>query len=91
MILLDKHFSLWCILQRMQAPSDRFRILRRLEMNLGPTELIIILIIVIVLFGVGRIGKIAGELGSGIRSFREGLKGDDDNTEKPESKTKDSA
>lgn len=33
---------------------------------LGPTELIIILVIVIVLFGAGRIGKIAGELGSGI-------------------------
>jgi len=44
----------------------------------GPTELIIILLIVIVLFGAGRIGKIAGELGSGIRNFREGLKGDED-------------
>ncbi|MCP4361181.1 MAG: twin-arginine translocase TatA/TatE family subunit [Chloroflexi bacterium] len=47
-------------------------------MRLGPTELIIILLIVIVLFGVGRIGKIAGELGSGIRAFREGLRSDDD-------------
>jgi len=47
-------------------------------MNIGPTELIIILVIVIVLFGVGRIGKIAGELGSGIRSFRDGLRGDDE-------------
>ncbi len=42
----------------------------------GPTELIIILLIVVLLFGGGRIGKIAGELGSGIRTFREGLKGD---------------
>lgn len=46
--------------------------------HLGPTELIIILVIVIVLFGVGRIGKIAGEMGSGIKAFREGLKGDDE-------------
>ena len=46
-------------------------------MNLGPTELIIILIIVVLLFGVGRIGKIAGELGGGIRAFREGLQADD--------------
>ncbi|MCJ7701178.1 MAG: twin-arginine translocase TatA/TatE family subunit [Anaerolineales bacterium] len=46
--------------------------------SLGPTELIIILIIVILLFGVGRIGKIAGELGGGIRSFRDGLKGNDE-------------
>lgn len=54
-------------------------------MNFGPTELIIILVIVIVLFGVGRIGKIAGEMGSGIRAFREGLRGDDD--KKTEGKT----
>ena len=46
--------------------------------RLGPTELMIILVIVILLFGVGRIGKIAGELGKGIKEFREGLKGDDD-------------
>ncbi len=47
-------------------------------MDIGPTELIIILLIVVLLFGVGRIGKIAGELGSGIRAFREGLRGDDE-------------
>jgi sec-independent protein translocase protein TatA len=46
--------------------------------SLGPTELIIILVIVVLLFGVGRIGKIAGELGSGVRQFREGLKSDDE-------------
>ncbi len=56
-------------------------------MRLGPTELIIILVIVLVLFGVGRIGKIAGELGSGIRAFKEGLQGDQ--TEKNEEKTED--
>ena len=53
-------------------------------MNLGPTELIIILVIVIVLFGVGRIGKIAGEMGSGIRAFKEGLQGDEDKEKKAE-------
>ena len=46
--------------------------------RLGTTELILILVIVILLFGVGRIGKVAGELGSGLRAFRDGLKGDDD-------------
>jgi sec-independent protein translocase protein TatA len=46
--------------------------------QLGPTELIIILVIIIVLFGVGRISKIAGEMGSGIRAFKEGLQGDED-------------
>jgi sec-independent protein translocase protein TatA len=46
--------------------------------GLGPTELIIILVIVLVLFGVGRIGKIAGEMGGGIRAFKDGLKGNED-------------
>ncbi len=44
-------------------------------MDVGVPELIIILVLVILLFGVGRIGKIAGELGSGVRAFREGLQG----------------
>lgn len=56
--------------------------------RLGPTELIIILLIVIILFGAGRIGRIAGELGSGIRNFREGLKGDGNSEEENEEETK---
>lgn len=44
--------------------------------RLGPTELMILLVIVILLFGVGRIGKIAGELGQGLRNFREAIKED---------------
>jgi sec-independent protein translocase protein TatA len=47
------------------------------------SEWIIILVIVILLFGPGRIGKIAGELGRSIKSFREGL-GSKEETEKTE-------
>ena len=53
----------------------------------GGSELIIILVIVIVLFGVGRIGKIGGELGSGIRAFREGLSGDKEKESEEKSKS----
>jgi sec-independent protein translocase protein TatA len=41
--------------------------------HLGIPELLIILVIIIVLFGAGRIGKLASELGSGIRAFRTSL------------------
>jgi len=41
---------------------------------LGAPELIIVLIIVILIFGVGRITKIGGELGKGISAFRKGIK-----------------
>lgn len=44
--------------------------------GLGTTELIIILIVVVLLFGVGRISKVAGEMGRGIRAFKEGLNGE---------------
>ena len=49
-----------------------------MPIRLGPLELTIILLIVILLFGPGRLGKVAGELGKGIRSFREGLKDPDE-------------
>jgi sec-independent protein translocase protein TatA len=39
----------------------------------GGWEWIIVLVIVLLLFGPGRIGKIAGELGKGIKAFREGI------------------
>lgn len=43
--------------------------------GLRPFELIIILVIILLLFGVGRISKLGGELGSGIKAFKEGLTG----------------
>jgi sec-independent protein translocase protein TatA len=43
--------------------------------GLKPFELIVILVIILLLFGVGRISKLGGELGSGIKAFKEGLTG----------------
>lgn len=56
--------------------------------DFGLPELLIILVLVILLFGVGRISKVAGELGKGIRSFKDGLtgQGEEEKTEKPEEK-----
>jgi sec-independent protein translocase protein TatA len=46
--------------------------------GLGWPEILGIFAIILLIFGIGRISKIGGELGSGIRAFREGLKGDDE-------------
>ncbi len=45
--------------------------------SIGTTELILILAIVILLFGIGRVSRVGGEMGLAIREFRKGLKNDD--------------
>ena len=54
--------------------------------GLGGWEWVIILIIVVLVFGVGRISKISGEIGSSIRSFREGVQGPEKKKEEEEKK-----
>lgn len=43
---------------------------------------IVVLLIVLILFGAGKLPRVMGELGSGLRQFRLGLKGDEDKDEK---------
>lgn len=50
-------------------------------LRLGPLEWVIILIVVVLLFGPGRIGKVAGEIGKSIKTFRDGLSGQEEGTE----------
>lgn len=50
--------------------------------NLGPLELFLILLVVLVLFGAGRVARLGGELGTAIREFRKGVQGDDEETQK---------
>ena len=42
--------------------------------GVGLAEILIVALVVLLVFGVGRITKIAGELGSGVHAFRKGLK-----------------
>lgn len=59
-------------------------------MRIAGWELIIVLAIVVIVFGVGRISKIGGELGSGIKAFKDGLQGNDEEDSEQESDQKDS-
>jgi sec-independent protein translocase protein TatA len=43
---------------------------------MGGWEWVIILVIVLLIFGVGRVGKLGEELGKGISAFRQGVKVD---------------
>ncbi len=50
--------------------------------SLGWPELLLILAVVLLVFGVGRISKVGSELGKGISAFREGVKeGQEDSEE----------
>ena len=49
----------------------------------GPVELILILVIVTMLFGVGKLPEIFGAVGRGVREFRSASEGGDDTAAKP--------
>ncbi|MCE2468175.1 MAG: twin-arginine translocase TatA/TatE family subunit [Caldilineaceae bacterium] len=49
--------------------------------NLGPLELGIILVIVIMIFGVGRLPEVGGAVGKTIKEFRRNMGGSDDKKE----------
>ncbi|MBP7228059.1 MAG: twin-arginine translocase TatA/TatE family subunit [Longilinea sp.] len=51
-------------------------------------EPIVVLLLILLLFGPGRIAKIAKELGSSITAFRSGLKGEDKKDEATDHDTK---
>ena len=54
----------------------------------GWLEIVIVLVIVLLLFGPGRIGKVAGELGKGLHNFRKGISGEDEEKEKKDEEKK---
>lgn len=43
-------------------------------MGLGVGELLIVLVIVLIVFGAGRLPEVMGSVGKGIQSFKRGLK-----------------
>ncbi len=58
-------------------------------MRLGPVEIGLILVIVLIVFGVGKLPQVGGALGKGIREFRNQVKGEGEETKAPEAKAED--
>jgi len=56
--------------------------------HLGPWEIVAIVAVVLVIFGVGRLPQALGAMGKGVRSFRRAAAGEDVDTELLESKSK---
>lgn len=49
--------------------------------NIGPAGLLLIAVVVLVLFGRGKVAGLMGEVGKGITSFKRGLKDGTDELE----------
>ncbi len=53
--------------------------------RLGPWEIALILAIILIVFGVGKLPQVGGAVGKGLRAFRKGQAGEEDE-EEPEEK-----
>ncbi len=57
--------------------------------HMGAWEIALILVIILIVFGVGRLPQVGGAIGKGLRAFRKGQRGEEDEEEettKPEKK-----
>ena len=50
--------------------------------GLGHWEIVLILVIILIVFGAGKLPKVAGEIAKGIKSFKQGLKDDKNDNKK---------
>jgi len=57
-------------------------------MRLGGLEIIVVLVVVLLIFGPGRISKVAGEMGKGIKAFKDGITGKEEPDEQSETEDK---
>ena len=63
--------------------------------RIGPWEIALVLVIILIVFGVGKLPQVGGAIGKGMRAFKKGQQGEDDeneekgNTVKPTGKSAD--
>ncbi|MZR30852.1 twin-arginine translocase TatA/TatE family subunit [Sneathiella sp. DP05] len=56
-------------------------------MSIGPWQIILILVIVLIIFGAGKLPRVAGDLAKGIKNFKKGMNEDDKSETAEEDKT----
>ena len=57
--------------------------------RLGPWEIGLVLVIILLVFGVGKLPQVGGAIGKGLRAFRKGQAGEDaEEEEKPKPRRK---
>lgn len=56
-------------------------------MKLGPLEIGLIILLVLIIFGVGRLPQVGGAIGKSIREFRKATKGNEEEDAKSKSET----
>ena len=49
--------------------------------RLGPLEIGLILVVILIVFGVGKLPQVGGAIGKGMRAFKQGQKGEDTDEE----------
>ena len=54
--------------------------------GIGVPELIVILVIVLIIFGAGKLPEIGGAIGKGIKNFKKSVRESDENESAPDSK-----
>jgi len=52
--------------------------------RIGPWEIALILVIILIVFGVGRLPQVGGAIGKGLRSFRKAQHGEGEEEEEEE-------
>jgi sec-independent protein translocase protein TatA len=55
--------------------------------KLGPWEIALILVIILIVFGVGKLPQVGSAIGKGIRSFKKAQAGEDEEEEKKKKET----
>ncbi len=56
-------------------------------MSVGPVQIILILVVIVLLFGRGKISELMGDVAKGIKSFKKGMADDVEEAKEDVSKT----